>query len=716
MRTLEEIADQKIADTTLPTSQKPLSLKEIVTQTPVSAKVNILDYIRTPDRVLRKIGFAKEAKMLRDGYDAYVVELPKNIDKVTKWFDRVPKDAATSRRIFQYLDGEKIELSGEEQKVAEEIRTYLKAWADRLKLPEDNRVTNYITHLFDEELIAKEFDEDLAKLITDKIPGQVYDPFLEKRLGAKGYKQDVWQALDAYTKRATRKANIDDALQAIQDKAGSSLEFSNLEKSQFDYIQKYISSVNMRPTNIDNLIDNSLKGVFGYKLGQRPVNRIAGVMRRVTYRGMLGGNIGSALRNISQGVNTYATLGERDTILGYAKLFSKENIQELKDQGIFANNFIQDRSINATRKMVEKADKGLWLLFDTAEKINRGSAYLGGKTKALRQGKSEQEAIDYAKSIVRKTQFNYDPVDTPVTMSSDIVKTLMQFQTYTVKQTEFLTELAKDRNFAALARYAIGGYAFVYTIGQAFEMEPKELLPINSDTWSRYELAPSAKLPKEIIKALANIPDEYGNERDIEEKIKDITDSLWGVIPGGMQIKKTLRGMEAVEEGGSYDAAGRKQFEVGGTPAKDAQALIFGKYANPEAKQYFDKEVEDSELQKLKEVDAEEKKVERETIRDEVKALRNLSKEELVARLKEIAKEDEARAEKILDALLEEKSGLTANEKKLKESSVKVRANYISNNLEGMSKEEKKVYLKDMASKGILTEAVLDAMLAKTEE
>lgn len=709
IRTLENQAQEVLAGVEFSPNQKPLTLHEIVTQTPLQAKVNIVDYIRTPDRVLKKIGFAKEAKLLRDGYDKYVVELPTNIQKITDWSEGLPKEA--SERIFRYLDGEDAVLPENEKKIAGEMKVWLKQWADRLGLPDDNRITNYITHIFDEELIAKEFDEDLAKIITEKIPGQVYDPFLEKRLGAKGYKQDVWQALDAYTKRATRKVHIDPALQNIQDKAGSSLEFSNLEKSQFDYIQKYISRVNMRPTEIDNLIDTSIKQLFGYRAGQRPVARISQFMRRMTYRAFLGGNLGSALRNLSQGINTYAVLGERDTALGYMKLFSAENRKELAEQGIFANNFIQDRTINATRKLIEKADKGLWVFFDTAEKINRGSAYLGAKTKALRQGMAEQEAIDYAKSIVRKTQFNYDPVDTPVALSSDIVKTLLQFQTYTVKQTEFLTELAKDKNFVALARYALAGYGFVYTIGQAFGMEPKELLPINTDTWSRFELAPSLKIPKEIAKALMNVPDDYGSERDLEEKMKDIADTLWGLVPAGAQLKKSIKGYGALEEGGSFDSAGRKQFEVGGTTAKDTQAILFGKYANKEAKQYFDKDSGDNTFDKLKEKDLETKKEERTRLTQDVDALRDASKEEVKARLLELAKEDEAYAEKVLDALVEEKQGLSSVEKKLKNASVNVRAEYIMDKIDGLSKDEKKAMVQDYYTKGILTEAVLDKMI-----
>lgn len=552
------------------------------TVTPVEKKVNIIDtYLRTPNRVMKKIGFETEAKELRGAADEYWKELPKNIDKIKEWASQVP--AESNKRIFKWLDGQAIDLRPEELKVANEVKTWLQGWAERLKIQPDNRISNYITHIF-EKGSQKEFDEELAKLIADKIPGSVYDPFTLKRLGARGYKEDTWAALDAYVKRGTRKVHFDPVLDRIQSKAGSALDVSNIEKSQWKYINNYINNINMRPTDLDESIDNVIKSTFGNRFGQRPVTSTTALLRRMTYRGMLGLNPGSALRNISQGINTYATLGEKYTTIGYASLFKRGAMDELTREGVLNAGFIQDKTLSATGKAMEKIDKGLFFFFDQAEKLNRGSAYFGAKSKALQSGKTEEEAIKYAKEIVRKTQFVFDTVDTPVGMGSDIVKTLAQFQTYTTKQLEFLAEMAKDKNFVGLLRYGVAGMIFVYTIGKAFGMEPKELLPIY-----RVGTPPSLKLPVEATKAVVDAPDKYGNQRTLGKKIKDVGNASIGLIPGGTQIKKTLGGAEAVSEGAVKDKAGRTQFEAGGSTWADIQAYLFGKYASPEAKAYFDK-------------------------------------------------------------------------------------------------------------------------------
>lgn len=709
-----EKAAMPTADVVRPsTPYKAESLANVITKTPLDRKVNIIDYLRTPDRVLNKIGFGKEAKLLRDQYEKYSVELPKNIDKISEWVKRAPdKDAST--RIFQYLDGKTVKLSATEKKVADEIRAYLKDWADRLGLPEENRVANYITRLFDDQLIKQEFDEDLAKIISGKIPGEVYNPFLQKRLGAKGYKQDVWGALDAYTKRATRKVHLDPALDRIREKAGSSLDFTQLEESQFKYIQRYIDRVQMRPTEVDNAIDNAVKQTLGYRFGQRPVTTVSRFLRRMTYRGMLGANLGSALRNLSQGVNTYAVLGEKYTAIGYAKLLQPASQRELIEQGIFNNNFIEDRVLSSTKKLLQKGDKALWFFFDRAEKINRGSAYLGAKAKGLGRGMSEQQAIDYAKNIVRKTQFSYDAVDQPVALGSDIMKTMFQFQTYTTKQAEFLTEMVKDKNVVGLLRYAIGGYLFVNTVGKALGMEESELVPLwDTVTGERkFSPAPSLKFPIELTKAIADTPDRYGNDRDLEQKAKDVGKSLIGLIPGGTQIKKTYEGYKASQEGGSFDKAGRKQFEVGDSKASQLQAILFGKYANQNAKDYFNKETNTGNKE-LDETIKDSKEKEKNRSKDAeamLVSLKSLPPDRANAVMKELKINDEAMFNKVKALKQAEDLNWSKEEKAIANLGVTdgTKARYVYSQVNKLgTAEEKNAYLKELLDRKIISKEVL---------
>ncbi len=549
--------------------------------TPVNKKVNILDYFRTPDRVLQKIGLEQEAKILRTQWNKYQTELPQEINRIAEWRKRVSPES--NQRIFQYLDGKPVKLQTDELLVANEIKAYLKEWAVKLNLPEEKQISNYITHIFERTKEGQEFPDEIASLIKGKVPGSVYDPFLQKRMGKPDYIEDTWRALDAYTKRAVRKYNIDPALEKIKAKS------KGLEDSQINYLTNLTERINLRPTQLDNLIDNFIKSTpIGYKFTNRPTAFISRAWRQIIYRGTLGGNIASAVKNLTQGANTYAVLGERYTIKGYMDMLKNWNSDELKRVGVLQDSFIQDQTIYSMKRWLDKLDDGLFYLFSNVEKINRGAAYYGAKAKALARGKSEKEAIAHGLEIVRKTQFTFGSIDTPLVLQSDIAKTLGQFQSYSLKQTEFLGEMLKAKDFAGLTRWTGASLAMIYAVGDLIGMEPADLIPFNPLNNKVAGPPPVLQLPTEIVKAALNTPDRFGQPRTTKEKLLDIGKSAVPYVPAGTQIKKTFEGVNAYRQGASTSASGRVRYPIEQTPGNAVRTGIFGQYSGKEAREYFD--------------------------------------------------------------------------------------------------------------------------------
>jgi hypothetical protein len=267
----------------------------------------------------------------------------------------------------------------------------------------------------------------------------------------------------------------------------------------------------------------------------------------MVYRGMLGLNAGSAIRNLTQGVNTYAKLGERYTLSGYAQLLTKRGSNELEEIGIFGQDMIQDQNMTAGKKLIEKGDKVLFSLFQLAEKINRSAAYWGAKSKAINEGKTEEQAIQYAKKLVRDTQFNFGQIDTPVALQSDIAKIITQLGNFTIKQTEFLTEMAAKKEYAGLVRYILASAAIVYSVGEVFNIKASDFVPISQI--DRFGKPASLALPLEIIAAAANKKGYFGNERDFGDKIRDIGKTALSYVPGGIQAQKTYGGIKAYRDG-----------------------------------------------------------------------------------------------------------------------------------------------------------------------
>ncbi len=561
----------------------------------LKSKVNLLDYARTPEKVLQKVGLGDQAVKLRRSFDAYQKELPQQIDKITKWYDRVGRSQEASQRIFQYLDGKPIKLDGEELAVANEMKSSLKDWADRLKLPEDKRVTNYITHIFEGELNGKEFDPDLEKIIAQNIPGSVYDPFLQKRYGIAGYKEDAFAALDAYVKRATRKANMDPALESLKKAS------EGLPKQTWDYIKSYTDKINMRPTDIDNLLDTMIKqSPVGYKLGQRPVATLSRNIRNAVYRGTLGLNVGSALRNLTQGANTYAELGEKYTAKGYLDVLRSvlTRSNELDEVGALGGSLVQDRNLSATKKAAERIDKTLFSVFEFAERINRGAAYFGAKARALAKGKSEQEAIQEGLDIARKTQFIFGSIDTPVALQGDIVKSLTQFQSYNIKQAEFLLDKVKKKEIAGLLRYAAAWAVFIKVGGEVLGFDEKSPIPFSNVLEGQSPVAqtPPFQLATGIVRAGIQGKDKYGNELEgnplqriaNDTEVRNAAGAM--IVPAYTQAKKTFEGIKAFNRGYSESNSGLVRYPIDKNQGNQIKTGIFGQYATKEAREYFDKE------------------------------------------------------------------------------------------------------------------------------
>ena len=242
-------------------------------------------------------------------------------------------------------------------------------------------------------------------------------------------------------------------------------------------------------------------------------------------------------------------------------------------------------------------------------------------------------------------------------------------------------------------------------------MDEKELLP-----FYRFGVPPSLKLPAEVVKAAVDAPDKYGNVPDTEQKLKNIGKSTFGLIPGGIQAKKTYEGTQAVKEGGVFDKGGRQQFEQKDTTPAKLQSILFGKYASKEAKDYFDKETSTG-TKTLDKALEEEKKINAETNKRVTTLTTEIAKlppEEGVAQLKELAKTDKELAIKVRDRLREQKKreSWTKEDEGIAKLGVTngARAKYVYEKGKAMGKEEGTAYVRGLIEKGVLSKEVVDQM------
>ena len=597
MKTLQQQAVKGLPPDIASTIEPPEKVMEGSKRTPDVNKIGFFDKWTTPSIVMRRLGVYKEYKNLIKTYENYLKELPGNMERIKQWSKSVSKES--NQRIFSYLDGEKIELTAEEMRVAGEIKNWLAQWADRLGMEQDARLSDYITHIFPRGK-SGEIPEEIATLIRNKTAKSIYDPFLLHRQGAEGYIKDTWLALEAYVKRATRKVNIDPGLEEFNKATAHLTEASILE-----FIEKRISALNMRPTTLETDMDNQLRKFFP-NIGPRPTMAITYYTRKMISAAKIAGSAVTFGKNLTQGINTFTELGGRYATSGYIQLAANRG-KELKENSVIRDSFIEDRVATAKDRFVNKADQVMFLNMTSSELINRGAAYYGAKSKFL-DGKitpkeyelafgekqpanykpTEQDAIEYGKFVSEKTQFLFGPLETQHYVSGPIAKTMTQFSSYGLKQTEFMVQLIKNREYAKIARYIIGTPLFFQYIAGALGMSWKD-----SFLTFKWGLPPALKFIQALWDVGVKGEDKYGNKLTTSEKMKSLGSSfLTNVVPMGSQLKRSYEGYKAVDEGGVRSKSGKLQYRIDKTPMNYVKGTLFGKYNLEQSKAYYEKQEE----------------------------------------------------------------------------------------------------------------------------
>ena len=192
------------------------------------------------------------------------------------------------------------------------------------------------------------------------------------------------------------------------------------------------------------------------------------------------------------------------------------------------------------KKMAERFDKVLFLNMNSSELVNRGAAYYGAKAKfaagkttnkefreALGKEKpanytpTKEDAIAYGKFVAAKTQFLFGSLDTPVALNSDIAKMAAQFQTFGLKQTEFIAHMIGHKEWLKLIRYIVSSMLIFSYIGGAFGMKWDD-----SFKTLRWGMPPAIQFFIDLYNSGVMGVDKYGNKLDGSQRAKVVGKSL----------------------------------------------------------------------------------------------------------------------------------------------------------------------------------------------
>ena len=453
-------------------------------------KVNSLAWFRPPPNVLREVGLTPIAEMFEEGAWALLNELSAMSKRVIDIYKRGGFKRLNTKSIaaFRVLNGqstpEAVRILGAEGMAAvEEIRQVFRELAVKFGLPEQRIIEDYITHVIrrgNPELIEPELYSGL------RFVGDVKSQFLKERLGATGYIEDTVTAVDTYIRAGFKDLYLSKPTAELKGLLRANK--TKMPPQTVDYLSDYLMYQIGSKWDIETKLGHFVTGLAGTMKSLAKVTGMKGVVKtmdeliqappHMAYRrgaswlrgnifvGALGLAADSALTNLTQGLNTFSEFGVRVFLRGYrelakSKLIGGDGRQALIDSGVF-NTANWRLVIEQTPIQIKQAlgDKFMFM-FQAAENVNRGSAFLGvyygalegtlsartASALGLQAGvKATREvAMRAGRQAAEITQFNYLTTGTPLFFQSPLGKWFGQLGSFAPRQIEFLSPIAAGK-------------------------------------------------------------------------------------------------------------------------------------------------------------------------------------------------------------------------------------------------------------------------------
>lgn len=351
---------------------------------------------------------------------------------------------------------------------------------------------------FDYAKIVGKVADSMSMSITDaqamldntvkmKNRGRFYG-YAKQRKGFKGFEQNVYLATMKYFNQTARYAAMDsfkrDSI-SMYNRIFGAFDDENVTKrsAMAKWTKQYIYDMNGTPTWIEKFFNNTLHswGFGEERAGGRPVlwfqQKIMTYPMTILKLGVF--NPSSALLNLTQLFNLYGAMGEKvlspqayqrllhkgfaDTFRAMSNKDSELGKLLWKDLGLdyqigmdIASGYSNAEVSNlaSLRGFTGRLAGKSMYLFRQSDAFARGVTLLTAYNKALDEGKSKAEAIEYAKEINDKVNFDYSVADEPTIFRAfgPVSKVFLQFKKYPVKQLELFQDFYLDGRELGLNR------------------------------------------------------------------------------------------------------------------------------------------------------------------------------------------------------------------------------------------------------------------------
>lgn len=238
--------------------------------------------------------------------------------------------------------------------------------------------------------------------------------------------------------------------------------------SEADMAHDYISDINGNPTYAEKWLTDKLKhcAPFRYfiipRYGERAALTFANNLSNITSHLCLGfGNISSALLNLTQVINSAAYIGNWTDIgrclargahrhFGYATVRGTKiryNETRVLDETGVLDDIGLDSGAGYDKNRLSNAGKWSMILFKTSESTIRIGTVLAAYEEGRRRGMTDEKAIEFAKDVNKKSNFDYSAADAANLFRrfGPLGQLVLQFKKYGFKELEVMADMLSSR-------------------------------------------------------------------------------------------------------------------------------------------------------------------------------------------------------------------------------------------------------------------------------
>lgn len=411
--------------------------------------------VRDPQEVFRGTPFLGA---VRRAYDAFAKETQDLSVEMSRLFPGIRRGSAKSKLYATILDDPISAETGPEAAAAIRARYGLgadetsrllrvRAMLDDLfkragAKPESYR-KGYITWLRKDVEFQKKIDfDDLTGIVGKEINVK----YLQRRLRKDAPEDlDFVESLSAYIPAMLRKIHFDGELPGIRT------ELDKLSGVQRLYADLWMDRLLGRPFASDKWL-RAIGQKIGIDFGSRPATKASVLAVRTIYRATMGLNIGSAVKNLTQGLNALAETGVLSSAAGamkfirpVGKISGDEELrlfpgmrEVLRRDVLHGFNRIFEGDVVGFSRTMKWVDQVLFAPYRFSEFVNRGIAYHAGVSRAAREGLSAADRVAKGLEVSDETQFIYGVLGRSPIFQSPAGRVAGTFLTYPIKQTELL--------------------------------------------------------------------------------------------------------------------------------------------------------------------------------------------------------------------------------------------------------------------------------------